>query len=70
VGTSAGDGTVTAVVEPTLTWVDGGAGGTFDPLPSPTSNVLLITIPEPGLVALLGSGVAGLALLGWSRRRR
>jgi hypothetical protein len=70
VGTSEGTGTVEAIVEPGLEWVDGGPGGEFNLLPNPTSNVLEITvIPEPGLVVLLASGVVGLAVLGRSRRR-
>jgi hypothetical protein len=27
-------------------------------------------VPEPGTLALLGAGTAGLASLGWLRRRR
>jgi hypothetical protein len=45
------------------------AYGTYDKVRA--AGILLIRfIPEPGLLLLLGSGVAGLALLGRSRMRR
>jgi hypothetical protein len=66
VGQTEGIGTVSVLIKPGFEWLDGG----FAPLPNPTSNVLAITIPEPGQVLLLGSGVVALAVLGRSRIKR
>lgn len=66
VGATEGTATVSAEIRPGLEWVD----GNFDALPSPTSNVLQIAVPEPGRVLLVASGVAGLALLARIRTRR
>ena len=66
VGVTEGTATVSAEIRPGLEWLD----GDFNALPSPTSNVLEIAVPEPGRVLQLASCVAGLALLARIRTRR
>jgi hypothetical protein len=64
--------TDTAAATSTLS---GTLGTAFTSLATAATNtafrgLVLVPVPEPGVTALLGAGVTGVAALGWRRRRR
>jgi hypothetical protein len=62
----------TAYNDPTMVMASLGNGGTFSYgyVPGPGEAYDQVPVPEPGTLLLLGSGLVGLAGLGWRRYRR